>query len=212
MKSTWLTAIALAATAAPLIASAQPYATAELGWANADFPLNAPFNGFADDSSITYGITFGMGFGERWAAELGYDGYGNFDGRGAPCPENTVCGPVAITEQSINQHAYEASLVRRFAIANFRFYGKAGYYRAKIDTNVPFPDADFVEDGLLLGVGMRWYFDSPWSVSVEASRFDDNVSQLTFGVGWGFGAGHKEASREKSRDRVEEDNEAPLAP
>jgi hypothetical protein len=47
---------------------------------------------------------------------------------------------------------------------------------------------------------MRWYFSEPWSLSLEASRFDDNVSQITFGVGWGLGAG----SRGESSDRVEE--------
>ena len=38
----------------------------------------------------------------------------------------------------------------------------------------------------VLGLGARWYFTDPWSVSVQATRFDDNLQQLMFGVGWGL--------------------------
>jgi hypothetical protein len=55
-------------------------------------------------------------------------------------------------------------------------------------------------------VGVRWYFSTPWSVALEAERFDDNVSQLSIGVGWGFGGGrhdsrdYREGYRDAERD------------
>jgi hypothetical protein len=45
---------------------------------------------------------------------------------------------------------------------------------------------DFHEDGLLLGVGARWYFADPWSISLDATRYDDNIRQLAVGFGWGL--------------------------
>jgi hypothetical protein len=186
------------AAACPGAAFAQPYASVNLGWASADFPIEAPFNGLVDDSAPTYGIDFGMGFGDKWAAEIGINGYGNFDGRAAPCAVGTVCVAV-VTEESVDQTVYEAALVRRFTVKNFRFFGKAGYYRANIDTDIPFDDSDFSENGLLLGIGMRWAFAAPWNVSIELTRFDDNVSQFTVGVGWGLSFGKK--------DRTERDTD-----
>lgn len=31
-----------------------------------------------------------------------------------------------------------------------------------------------------------WYVSEPWSVSLEASRFDDHVYQIGVGFGWGI--------------------------
>ena len=181
----WRVVMFLSLLACPAAAFSQPYASANLGWARADFPLGAPFNGYADDSSVTYGLDFGIGFGERWAAELGLSGYGDFDGRASPCMAGTVCTGV-VSDQSVEQSVYDAAIVRRFTIKDLRFFAKAGYYRANIDTDV----GDFDENGLLLGAGVRWYFDAPWSIALEASRLDDNVSRIVVGFGWGLGLGH----------------------
>jgi len=178
------------AVACPGAAFAQPYGSVSLGRASADFPIEAPFNGLVDDKGMTYGLHFGVGFGERWAAELGYNGYDNFDGHATPCAVGAACIPV-VTEESVSQTVYEAALVRRFMIKNLRFYGKAGYYRANIDTNIPFDESDFTENGLVLGIGMNWAFAAPWNISIEATRFDDNVSRFTVGVGWGLSFGKK---------------------
>jgi outer membrane protein with beta-barrel domain len=180
----WRALTIVSLLACPATAFSQPYASANLGWARADFPLGEPFNGYADDRSVTYGLDLGIGFGERWAAQLGFNGYGDFDGRGSPCVAGTICTGV-VSDQSIEQMVYNASIVRRFTIKELRFFAKAGYYHAEIDTDV----GGFDEDGLVLGAGIRWYFDSPWSVSLEASRFDDNVSQFVVGFGWGLGLG-----------------------
>jgi hypothetical protein len=169
----------------PAAAFGQPYFSANVGWASADFPIEAPFNGLADDSAPAYGIDFGVGLGS-WAVELGANGYGNVDGRAAACAVGTVCALV-VTEESVDQTIYDVGLVRRFTIRNFQLYGKAGYYRANIDTTIPFPDSDFSERGLMLGIGARWYFEAPWSLSIEGTRYDDNVSQLSIGFGWGLG-------------------------
>ncbi len=185
LRAWWLLIVAC-----PGAAFAQPYGSVNIGRASADFPIGAPFNGFVDDKTTTYGLDFGVGFGELWAFELGWNGYDNFDGRAAPCASGTPCIPVA-TDESVSQTVYEAALVRRFTVKNFRFFGKAGYYRANIDTNIPFPDSDFTENGLLLGIGMHWAFAAPWNVSIEATRFDDNVTQFTVGVGWGLNFGKK---------------------
>src|SRR5882672_12806603 len=60
----------LALAAAPTLAFAQPYASVQLGYANADFPLGAPYNGVVDDSAPMLGIEAGIAFG-KWGAELG---------------------------------------------------------------------------------------------------------------------------------------------
>jgi hypothetical protein len=181
-----LRVLVIVAAVSPAAAFAQPYFSANLGWASGDFPIDSPFNGFVDDSAPTYGIDFGMGFGDRWAVEAGVNGYGNVTGRAAPCADGMVCAPV-VTEESVDQTIYEAGLVRRFSVRNLGLYAKAGYYRANIDTDIPFEESDFSENGLMLGVGLRWYFDAPWSVSLDATRFDDNVSQVSVGFGWGLG-------------------------
>jgi hypothetical protein len=191
--------LSIAACAACPAAFAQPYVSANVGWASADFPIGAPFNGSSDDSAPTYGFDVGLAFTDKWAVELGWNGYGNFDGRGAPCEIGTVCTAV-VTQETIDETVYEATLVRHFTLDKVRLYGKAGYYRAKVDTNIPFEPSDFTERGLVLGVGARWYFAAPWSLSLEATRFDDNVSQVSVGFGWGLGF------RDRNRDDDDDDD------
>jgi outer membrane protein with beta-barrel domain len=171
-------------------AYSQPYASAHLGWAHADFPLGAPFNGYARDSSLMYGVDVGVGIGHRWAAELGFNSYDTFDGEAVPCAAGAQCAPIA-TQQSVNQRLYDAFAVRRFTIKDVRLFAKAGYYNATIHTDVPLADAHFHESGLALGIGLRWYFTAPWSVSLETTRYDDNLNQIVVGVGWGLGIGER---------------------
>lgn len=175
----------LAACAVPSVALGQPYVSAELGYANAEFPLGAPYNGVIDDRAATYGVDLGLGFGPLFGIELGVNRYGDFDGTATPCPAGGTC-TLAIRGVSGNDMTtYQLALVPRFTIGDLRMFAKAGYYRAEIDTNIGLPDNDFSEDGLLVGIGVRWLFKDPWSVSLEATRFGDDVSQLT--VGFGFG-------------------------
>jgi hypothetical protein len=151
------------------------------------------------------GVEAGYAF-YKWSAEIGFNDYGSLDGFGTPCFNGTTC---SATTQEINgndQSLYKVALVRRFDVGDWRLFAKAGYYHASLKTNVP--DGDSHPDGVMLGVGVRWYFSSPWSVALEAERFDDNVSQLSVGVGWGFGRGARtdDAYREGYRD-AERDNE-----
>jgi hypothetical protein len=46
----------LALLAAPALAFGQPYASLQLGYANADFPVGAPYNGVVKDSAPVVGI------------------------------------------------------------------------------------------------------------------------------------------------------------
>lgn len=170
---------------APGLALAQPYASAQLGYASADLPLGAPFNGVLDDRSITYGFDVGFGFSDRWAVEFGMNGYGDFDGRGTPCLAGAAC-PLIVEDIGGNDlWLYRLALVPRFTVGPVRLFAKAGYYRANIDTDIDLPDRDFNDDGLMLGAGVRLYFSDPWHVSLEATRFDDNITQISIGVGWG---------------------------
>ena len=169
----------------PQLAAAQPYATAQLGWASAEWPVGAPLNGRIDDGALGLGVDFGVGFGRRWAFELGAYGYGSFDARGTPCAGGAVCPPV-VTEFGGNDITIlKAALAPRFEVGNVRLFGTFGYYRATLDTNLDLPDARQRDSGALLGVGARWFFRDPWSVSLQATRFDDNLRQFMVGVGWG---------------------------
>jgi hypothetical protein len=201
--------LALAAVlAAPSLAWSQPYASLQLGYANADFPLGPPYNGVVDDSAPTLGIEAGFGFG-KWGAEVGFHDYGSFDGFGTPCPDGAVCPQITQQIDGNDQTLYKIAVVRRFEIGKVRLFGKAGYYRADLKSNVDLPSSDFDPDGVMLGVGVRWYFSAPWSLSLEGERFDDNVSQVTLGIGWGFGRdardnreyreGYRDADRSRSR-------------
>jgi hypothetical protein len=173
----------------PAAAFAQPYAVVKVIYAGADFPLGPPFNGSVDDNSPALGFDFGFGFGRRWAVEIGAARYGSFDGNGSPCAVGEVCTLILQPIGGNDMTIYNAALVPRITAGNARFFARVGYYRANIDANVDLPGAgDFHEDGLMLGVGARWYFADPWSISLEATRFDDNVRQLAVGFGWGLRA------------------------
>jgi opacity protein-like surface antigen len=167
-------------------AFAQPYVSGELGYASAQFALDAPYNGVVDDRSMMYGINLGFGFARRWALEAGLHGCEGFDGRATPCIDGAVCPLVVQHVDDNNVTVYHLAMVPRVNVGNVRLFGKAGYYHARIDTDIGLPDDRFKENGLLLGAGVRWYFSEPWSVSLEATRYDDNIYQLGVGVGWGI--------------------------
>ncbi len=200
-----LTFSLLLIAAMPAAAWAQPYAKLTLGYANAEFPLGAPYNGIIDDTSLMYGLDVGLGFGEKWAVEFGADAYTGFDGIATPCSAGDTCDPTTQQISNNDQTVYKASLLRRFTIGPVQMYGKAGYYQAHVEANIDQPDADFDPDGLLLGVGIMWYFRDPWHVTLEATRLDDNVSQLSLGVGWGmrslFGSDRGNSSDARASNR-----------
>jgi hypothetical protein len=199
MKTALLFLFAL--LAAPSIAFSQPYASVQLGYARADFPLGPPYNGVVDDNAPMLGVEAGLAFG-KWGGEIGFHDYGSFDGFGTPCPDGGVCPPITQQISGNNQTLWKLALVRRFEIGQVRLFGKAGYYRANLKSNVSLSDSDFSPDGLMIGAGVRWYFSAPWSLSLEGERFDDNVSQISLGFGWGFGRDRREDGdyREGYRD------------
>jgi hypothetical protein len=170
----------------PLAANAEPYVSAQLGLANVEWPQGSPVNGTIDDRGFGYGVDVGFGFGRRWAVELGAYGYEDFDARGTPCAPGATCSG-AVTEFGGNAVSLvKVALAPRFTIGEVRLFATMGFYRAKIDVNVDAPDTRLRDEGAVLGLGARWYFADPWSVSVQATRFDDNLRQIMFGVGWGL--------------------------
>lgn len=187
---------------APGAAFAQVYATAELGYASADINLGAPYNGDIDDRSFTLGAEVGFSIRERFAIELGVTRFNSMDGRGTPCVPGTNC-PLVIQPTSGNDIlAYNLSLVPHVELADVELFAEIGYYTARIDTEIGLPDSDFRERGLLLGVGARWYFREPWSISLEASRFENDIQHITVGAGWGLRSGRERDGRpERERRR-----------
>jgi hypothetical protein len=172
--------------AAAGLAEAQPYVSAQLGFAKADWPRGAPVNGRVDDRSLAYGVDFGVAFGRYWAVELGAYGYEDFDATGTPCTSGTVC-PLIVTEFGGNNiRIVKAALAPRFEVGEVQLIATFGYYRATIDANLALPGARSHDRGAVLGLGARWYFADPWSVSLQAVRFDSNLQQLMVGVGWGL--------------------------
>lgn len=165
---------------------AEPYVSARLGYASAEFALGAPYNGVVDDRSMLYGVTVGFAFERRWSIEAGFDGYEGFDGFATPCVEGASCPTLIRAVDDNDLNLFHFALAPRVDVGNWRLFGKVGYYHGRIDTHVGLPDDDFTENGLLLGAGVRWTFSSPWSVSFEANRFDDKIYQLALGLGWGF--------------------------
>jgi hypothetical protein len=154
--------------AAPAIAECQAYVSAHVGLASAEWPIGTPLNGRIDDRA------------------LGYD-YGNFDARGTPCAPGATCAPVVTDFGGNDITILKAALVPRFRVGQVWLFGTFGYYRATLEANLDLPDAKSRDRGALLGLGARWYFRDPWSVSIQATRFDDNLRQLMVGVGWGVG-------------------------
>ena len=172
--------------AAPQLAGGQPYVSAQLGLASTHWPIGAPLNGRIDDRAAGYGLDLGIGFGKRWGLELGAYGYGGFDARGTPCAAGAACSEVLTEVGGHDITILKAALAPRFTIGKVRLFGTFGYYQAKIDTNLDLPDAKKRDSGAVLGAGARWYFREPWSVSIQGTRFDDNLRQLMLGVGWGL--------------------------
>ena len=173
-------------------AECQPYVSAQLGLASAEWPRGAPLNGQIDDRTTGYGFDFGIGFGRRWAFEIGAYGYDDFDATGTPCAGGAVCPPVVAEIGGNDLKILKAALAPRFAVGEVEMFGTFGYYRATIDTNLALPEAKADDSGAVLGVGARWYFADPWSVSVQGVRFDDNLRQLMVGVGWGLRRGRND--------------------
>lgn len=166
---------------------AEPYVAAQLGLASVEWSRGAPVNGRIDDRALGYGVDLGFDLGKVWAVELGTYGYGSFDASGTPCAGGAVC-PAVVTEFGGNDiRIVKVALAPKFKLGdNVRLFATMGYYRATIDTNLALPDAKWRDRGAVLGLGARWYFTDPWSVSLQAARFDDNLHQLMFGVGWGL--------------------------
>lgn len=178
---------ALLAISLPAAAFGEPYAVAKVAYASTDFPLGAPYNGAIDDDVLALGVDVGFGFTRKWALEIGAARYGSLDGFGTPCVPNTACTLIVREIGGNDMTMYNVALVPRFTAGATHVFARVGYYRANIDANIDLPGAgDFHEDGLMLGIGARWYFRDPWSMSLEATRFDDNVRQLSFGFGWGL--------------------------
>ena len=174
--------------AAPRLADCQPYVSAQLGYASTDWARGAPLNGRIDDNAPGYGVDLGVGFGRRWAFEIGAYGYGGFDAVGTPCAAGQSC-PAVITDVTGNNITiFKAALAPRFRVGKVRLFGTFGYYQARIDANLALPDATSRDRGAVLGAGARWYFRDPWSISIQGTRFDDNLRQLMVGVGWGLTA------------------------
>jgi hypothetical protein len=167
--------------------AAEPYVTAQVGYANVEWSRGAPLNGRLDDRGFGLGVDLGFGLGKVWGVELGAYGYESFDARGTPCAGGSIC-PNVVTEFGGNDVSIiKAALAPQFKIGeDLRLFATMGYYRATIDTNLALPDAKWRDRGAVLGVGARWYFPDPWSVSVQATRLDDNLQQVMFGVGWGL--------------------------
>jgi hypothetical protein len=173
----------------PAAAFGQIYASAKLGYASADFNLGSPYNGEVDDRTMSFGAEVGFKLGRRFALELGATKYNSMSGRATPCSPGAVC-PLIIQPTGGNDvFAYNISVIPHIEVSDVELFAELGYYRAKVDTRIGLPDEEFTEDGVIAGIGARWYFREPWSVSLKTTRLDDNIYQLTFGVGWGLRMG-----------------------
>jgi hypothetical protein len=171
---------------APSLAEGEPYVSAQLGLASTEWSRGAPVNGTIDDRGAAYGVDLGFGFGKRWGVEVGAYGYEAFDARGTPCAPGAVCAAVTSEFGGNDVSIVKLALAPRFSVGQVRLFATMGYYRATIDANLALPEAKSRDRGAVLGLGARWYFSDPWSVSIQATRFDDNLRQLMFGVGWGL--------------------------
>lgn len=185
--------------AAPGMAFAQVYAELELGYANADMNLGSPYNGIVDDRATVVGVDLGLNLGSRWALEAGLNKYNSFDGRATPCAPGDVCLNAVIPTGSNDVTSYSLALVPHFEVKGVILFAELGYYSADIDTEIGIADDDFTEDGVMIGGGVRWYFNEPWSVSLEATRMDENIYQMSVGIGWGLRFG-KDNDRSDRRD------------
>lgn len=171
-------------------ASADPYATVRLGYADADLSLDAPYNGSIDDQGPAYGVNLGYRLSDLLAVELGATRFDDLDGRATPCPTGQICTLVIRDVPDNEVDTWSASLLPSLRMGDVALFGRAGYYRAEIDTRIPFANNEFTGDGWLLGGGARWRFSDTWSLALEASAYEDRLSQVGVTVGWhpgGFG-------------------------
>lgn len=195
MRGLAIVAVGLLA-ATPGTLRAEPYVSALLGYTSTEWPRGSPLNGTIDDRGFAYGIDLGFSFGERWGVELGAYEYESFDAFGTPCAGGAVC-PAVVTEVNGNDVSIvKLALAPRFVIGRVRLFATMGYYRANIDTNLDLPGAKSRDRGAVLGLGARWYFRDPWSVSLQATRFDDNLRQVMLGVGWGLRRDRRETIKD----------------
>ena len=165
-------------------AAAEPYAAAEVGYGSSDFSLGTPFRGDIDDESLMSGVNVGYRFSELLAGEIGASWYGDVSGRGSPCPAGDICILSIRTIPDNDIRVYRASLLPGFDRGSLRIFGRVGYYRAEIDTNVVFPGGDFTREGWTLGAGVRWSFADDWSVAGEASVLGDEIRQFGISLAW----------------------------
>jgi hypothetical protein len=182
-------AVLFVCAGAPATVFGQVYATAQLGYASADFNLGAPYNGVIDDRAMSLGADIGVNLSDHFALELGVTKYNSFSGRATPCAAGLACPLVVQSTGSNDIVAYNFSIVPHVELADVELFAELGYYGARVDTQIGLPDSKFTERGVLLGVGARWYFREPWSVSLEGSRLDDNIYQIAVGAGWGLRLG-----------------------
>lgn len=169
----------------PIVSAAQPYVSAELGYANADFNIGAPYNGIVDDRRLAWGFNAGLGVSEHVAVEFGFRGYRDFEGRGVPCAPGGECPPVVVELDDNSVRSYRLSIVPHTSVGAVQLFGEVGYYYSKIDTNIGLPGDRFDMDGLVIGGGARWLIRDPLSVSIRAARLDDNLYEFSVGIGWG---------------------------
>lgn len=185
----------------PALAFGQVYATAQVGYASADFSLGAPYNGVVDDRAVSLGVDVGFNITKRFAFEVGATRYGGFDGRATPCAPGAVCTALVQDVDGNDATALALTLIPHVELGDTELFGKIGYYRLTIDTEIDIPGGKFKERGIVAGIGARWYFREPWSVSLEASRLDDNVYQIELGAGWGLRLGERDGRRERNPPR-----------
>jgi hypothetical protein len=203
MKQCVLTILCCAVSGA---AFGEVYATAELGYANADFNLGSPYNGVVDDRAMTVGAEIGFSIKQRFALELGVNKYNSFGGRATPCAPGAICSNAVVPTGSNDVLAYSIALIPHIELDKVVLFAELGYYHADIDTEIGIPGDDFTEDGIIAGLGARWYFRDPWSVSLETTRLDDNIYQIAFGVGWGVRSGRDEDDSRRDVDRLDLDS------
>ena len=177
-----MSALLLAVTAAS--AAAEPYAAAEVGYGRVDFSLGTPFRGDIDDEAMTTGVNLGYRFSELLEGEIGASWYGDVSGRGSPCPAGDICILSIRTIPDNDIRVYRASLLPGFERGDVRLFGRVGYYRADIDTNIAFEGGDFTEEGWTLGAGLRWSFADDWSIAGEASVLGDEMRQIGLSLAW----------------------------
>ena len=159
--------------AAPAVGFGQVYATAQVGYASADFNLGSPYNGVIDDRAMHVGAEVGIGLGRRMGIELGVNKYNSFAGRATPCAPGAVCTNAVIPTGSNDILLYSLALTPHIEVANVELFAEIGYYHAKIDTAIGLADGDFTDDGTSASHGV---FRSKRCVSTTTSIRSRSVS------------------------------------